>query len=57
MSLENPNFEGQTTEAKIRDRCDIRRCTQIRPKEQTHVFVLHGLSIMSNLESQFKTHI
>lgn len=30
MSLENPNFEGQTTEGKIRDRCNIRRCTQIR---------------------------
>ena len=57
MSLENPNFEGQTTEGKIRDRCNIRRCTQIRAKEQTHVFVLHALSIMSNLESQFKTHI
>ena len=39
ISLENPNFEDQMIWAKIRDRCDVRRCTQTRPTEQIHVFV------------------
>ena len=28
-------------EVKIRDHCDIRKSTQIRPTEQIYVFILH----------------
>ena len=38
ISLKNPNFEDQMTEAKIRYCCDIRRYTPAQ--EGIHVFIL-----------------
>ena len=35
-------------EAKIRGRCDIRRCTNIRPREQAHVFI--SQQVINNVE-------
>ena len=55
MSLENPNFGDQMIEVKIRDHCDISRCTQIQPTVPIHLFISElTLSIISNLESHFK---
>ena len=46
--IKNPNFEDQMTEVKIRDSCDMRRCTQVRPTEQIYVFI--SMQFINNVE-------
>ena len=42
-------------EAEIRDRCDIRRSTQIRPTEQIHVLI--SQQVINNVKPTSKPYL